>query len=120
MSSFHNIPTSYTNFFTDTTVDLFPANCDTGISSNLQTCALKNVTPPPELPALPDGSLLTNSNSSESIHSPPLRCSTQVRELSLKVRNYKCFSTTLSLYEPQIYSKANSNLVWWQAIAKEL
>lgn len=42
------------------------------------------------------------------------RLSNWVREFPIRLRDYHCFSTALSLYELQFYSETSSNFIWQQ------
>ncbi|KAJ4716916.1 Reverse transcriptase, RNA-dependent DNA polymerase [Melia azedarach] len=122
MSKF-SFESNLTPLFTQESIELFPDNTDRGNSDESSVDMSTELLPAPELTTLPSGSTVDTSivpPSTSSNLSPIPRQSNRVRELLIRLRDYHCFSTTLSLYEPQSYSEACSNPVWQQAMAEEL
>ena len=125
MSQFHLSPSSTPFLFTDPSVDLFPDTFDVGshseltssptplttsISTNSSSELSTTVCPEPSAP----------SNESASNPDPLLRRSNRVKTPPVHLRDYHCFSTILSHYEPQSYAEASSNPIWQKAMDDEL
>ncbi|KAJ4719020.1 Retrovirus-related Pol polyprotein from transposon TNT 1-94 [Melia azedarach] len=112
-----------TPFFTQESIELFPDNTDPSNSDESSADMSTELLPAPEPTTLPSGSTADTSTvpPSTSSNLPPIpRQSNRVRELPIRLRDYHCFSTTLSLYELQSYSEVCSNPIWQQAMAEEL
>ncbi|KAM7488098.1 hypothetical protein LguiB_025582 [Lonicera macranthoides] len=97
--------------------------------------------PPPPQPLVPPSAELFTPSSSDIIHSDepqqtvppnddvspadpiipqPQRQSTRVKELPHYLRDYHCYSTMISHYEPSSYKEASTNPLWQQAMTEEL
>ncbi|KAL5762227.1 hypothetical protein ACOSP7_018491 [Xanthoceras sorbifolium] len=116
MSKFHVSHNASLNFFIDPTIPLFPDDINPDTSHETQTSASDCTLPTPEL-----SEPLADPVPESSHHSVPhVRQSNRVRTPSVKLRDFHCFSTIISLHEPQSYKEASSNPVWQQAMAEEL
>ncbi|KAL0557027.1 hypothetical protein IC582_005545 [Cucumis melo] len=115
LSSFHASLSSPRSFFTDPSTPLFPTPDS---PSNTTYCPplTSELTQSHTTFALPD---LPSVPYEEPEHAP-VRRSTRVRETPSHLKEYRCFSTIMSLAEPSSYKEASTNPLWQQAMDDEL
>lgn len=123
MSQFHLTSAPTLSFFTDPSVELFPDESNNSSPDELP-CTISPEVPAPALD--PTATLSNNptvvspSTSFDLPPDPPLRRSSRVTEIPLRLQDYHCFSAILSHYEPSSYHEACSNPLWQQAMIDEL
>ncbi|GKV16980.1 hypothetical protein SLEP1_g27540 [Rubroshorea leprosula] len=126
VSSSHQPP-----FFTNPSIELFPSDSNVGTSDELYNASPHASTSFVEHD-LPAGNALDNFEPSSTSSSVSLVDSTnelvvpssshptRVRNPPNYLRDYHCFPTITSLYEPQSYQEASSNPLWQQVMQDEL
>jgi hypothetical protein len=85
-----------------------------------QTSDLPLAAPPADSPVSPQEPAPFVDPVTDQTPPLPLRRSDRVRALPAHLRDYSCFSAVLSLHEPHTYREACTNLLWKQAMTKEL
>lgn len=104
ISKFH-VLTHVVPHFTNLSIELFPSIADSSSelpSTNLELGPLTDPALPVDLALI----LLVDPTTASPLVSPSppphMRCSTRVTQPFVRLRNFHCYSTIYSLYEPRI------------------
>jgi hypothetical protein len=134
LSKFYLPPISTTPYFTNSSIDIFSDEFDTGTPNDSSSAA------PPEVSVLIDDHapaiveptesppLSLSSPAETTTYSPEISCSSEppppppkrVTQLPAYLRDYHCYSTVFSLHEPHSYREASTNPLWQKAMDEEL
>lgn len=134
LSKFYLPPISTTPYFTDSSIDIFSDEFDTGTPNDSSSAAppevsvLINDHAPAIVEPIESPPLSLSSPAETTTYSPETSCSSEppppppkrVTQLPAYLRDYHCYSTVFSLHEPHSYREASTNPLWQKAMDEEL